>query len=443
MASLLIKNGRIATLGAENKILESHAIFIKDGTIVDIILENELNEEHKQAKIVDAKGKLIMPGMVNAHMHLYSTFARGISLSGPPARNFAEILDKLWWKLDKTLNEEDVYYSALIPLIGCIKSGTTTIIDHHASPKSVKSSLNHIAKVYEKLGLRGALAYEISNRDGDAIANQGIEENVEFIEKSKDNFMLKGLIGLHAMFTLSDDTLSVVSKEAERLNTGVHIHVSEDRYDKDYNIAHYGLSPIQRLDKYGLAKSSSIFAHCIHIDDTDINILKKTDTMVVHNPQSNMNNAVGCCRLLELVDKGLLVGLGTDGMTFSMFEELGVANIIHKHVQQNSGVAWCEIEQLVTKNNPKIASRLFGKTVGAIEKDAVADIIIIDYDPPTPMCGGNFWGHMLFGINKAKVLTTIVNGKVLMEDGKLAIGIEEEEINKKSRELSKKFWERF
>ncbi|MGD9580365.1 MAG: putative aminohydrolase SsnA [Vampirovibrionia bacterium] len=443
MANLIIKNGTIVTLGKENKVLDNHFIYVVDGIIKDILPDSAINEIAKDIKVVDAKGKLIMPGMINTHMHLYSTFARGISLSGPPARNFAEVLDKLWWRLDKTLNEEDVYYSALIPLIGCIKSGTTTVIDHHASPFSLKGSLNQIAKAYKHLGLRGALAYEISNRDGDEIANIGIEENVNFIESNLDNTMLKGLIGLHAMFTLSDETLELISKEADRLKAGVHIHVAEDRYDKDYNIAHYGLSPVQRLNKYGLAKDNSIFVHCVHIDDADMEIIKSTNTMVVHNPQSNMNNAVGCCRILDLLKQGILLGLGTDGMTFNMFEELGIANVIHKHVQQNSNVGWCEIEQMVTKNNPTIASRLFGKTIGAIEKGALADIIVVDYDPPTPLCAGNFWGHMLFGINKTKVLTTIVNGNVLMQDGILTIGDEETAINKKSRELSKKFWDRF
>lgn len=444
MSSLLVKNGVIVTLGKEPKILENHSIYIEEGIIKQIIPDDQITDIYKHARVVDAKGKLIMPGMINTHMHLYSTFARGISLKGEPSRNFAEILDNLWWRLDKTLTNEDVYYSALIPLIGAIKCGTTTLIDHHASPHSVKGSLESIAKAYKNLGLRGLLAYEISDRDGDKIAQEGLEENVRFIENHKNDPMLKGLIGLHAMFTLTDRTLSFVAEECERLKAGVHIHVAEDRYDRDYNIAHFGLSPVQRLDKYGLARSNSIFAHCIHVDEKDKQILKNTDTIVVHNPQSNMNNAVGCCDIVDILNKGILAGLGTDGMTFSMFEEMGVANIIHKHVNQTSNVGWCESETLMLKNNPAIASRLLGQQVGCIEPEAVGDIIIVDYDAPTPMTTGNFWGHMLFGINKANVMTTIVNGKVLMENYELTIdNIDETEISKKSRELASKFWDRF
>ena len=442
MGSLLIKNGLIITLDNDCKVLKNHAIYIEEGMIKSIFPEDKITDIYKYAKIVDAQGKLIMPGMINAHMHLYSTFARGIALKGSSPRNFAEILEKLWWKLDKTLCDEDIYYSAMIPLIGCIKSGTTTIIDHHASPFSIKGSLNTISKALNDTGIRGALAYEVSDRDGSKITNEGIEENIKFIEKTKNNDMQAGLIGLHAMFTLSDKTLTFVSEEASRLKAGVHIHVAEDRYDRDYNIAHYKMSPIQRLNKYGLTGYNSVFAHCIHIDETDRNILKETDTIVVHNPQSNMNNAVGCCNLLDIYNKGILIGLGTDGMTFNMFEELGVANLIHKHVNQNSNVGWCEIETLVTKNNPAIASRLFNKKFGVIEPEAAGDIIVVDYDPPTPLTCNNFWGHMLFGINKASVLTTIVNGKVLMENGKLQ-NINEDEINTKSRELANQFWERF
>lgn len=444
MGSLLIKNGLIVTFGEENKVLEDHVIYIEEGMIKKIFPQAQITDIYKYAQVIDARGKLIMPGLVNTHMHLYSTFARGIALKSAPPRNFAEILQNLWWKLDKTLSSEDLYYSALIPLIGCIKAGTTTIIDHHASPFSVKGSLDILAKAYNNLGLRGMLAYEISNRDGEKIANEGIEENIKFIEKHKNDPMLKGLIGLHAMFTLDNKTLAFVAEEANRLNTGVHIHVSEDRYDRDYNIAHYKLSPVQRLDKYGLAKPNSIFAHCIHIDDTDRSILKNTETIMVHNSQSNMNNAVGCCDIVSILNNGILAGLGTDGMTFNMFEELGVANLIHKHVKQTPNTGWCEIEKLVTINNPKIASRLLSNNIGIIKEDAVGDIIIVDYDPPTPLNKNNFWGHMLFGINKSNVMTTIVNGQVLMEDYQLKIeGIDEAEINKKSRETAQKFWEKF
>lgn len=444
MSSLLIKNGLIVTFEEENRVIENHAVYIEEGIIKQIVPQDKITDIYKYAKVIDAKNKLVMPGLINTHMHLYSTFARGIALKGKPPRNFAEILEKLWWQLDKTLNPEDIYYSALIPLIGCIKSGTTTIIDHHASPHTIKGSLDSIAKAYNDLGLRGALAYEISDRDGNDIANLGIEENIRFIEKNKHNNMLKALMGLHAMFTLSDKTLSIVSEEVERLQVGVHIHVSEDRYDRDFNIANFQLSPIQRLDKYGLTNPKSIFAHCIHIDEDDMAILKNTDTIVVHNPQSNMNNAVGTCKLLDILKKEILTGLGTDGMTFNIFEELGVANLIHKHVHQNSNVGWSEIETLVTKNNPRIASRIMGQKVGTIEPEAVGDIIIVDYDPPTPLNNNNFWGHMLFGINKAQVITTIVNGKVLMENGHLTIeNINEEEINLKCRELTQKFWNRF
>jgi putative selenium metabolism protein SsnA len=444
MSSILIKNGLIASFGERNNVIENHAIYIEEGIIKQIIPQDEITDIYKYAKVIDAKNKLVLPGLINAHTHLYSTFARGILLKGAPPRNFAEILDKLWWHLDKTLTTEDIYYSSLITLIGAIKVGTTTLIDHHASPYALKNSLDQVAKAYNDLGVRGVLAYEVSNRDGEDIANAGIEENVRFIEKYASNDMLKGLMGLHAMFTLSDRTLKFVSEEVHRLKTGVHIHVAEDRYDRDYNIAHYKLSPMQRLHKFGLTGTTSVFAHCVHIDDQDRQILKNTDSIVVHNPQSNMNNAVGCCNLLKLLEEGILTGLGTDGMTSNMFEELSFANLIHKHVNQSSNVGWVESEKLQTINNPVIASRIFRKNIGVIEPEAVGDVIIVDYDPPTPLNTCNFWGHMLFGINKARVLTTIVNGKVLMEDGKLSVsGINEDEINKKSRELAKKFWERF
>lgn len=444
MSSLLIKNGIIATLGKENKILYNHSICIEEGYIKSILPDNKITDIYRYNDIIDARNKLIMPGLINSHMHFYGAFARGLSLKCQPTRNFTEILENLWWKLDKSLIHEDIYYSSLIQLISCIKTGTTTILDHHASPLALKGSLDMISKAYNDLGVRGILSYEISDRDGYELANLGLEENINFIEKNKNNNMLRGIIGLHAMFTLSDRTLSLISEESDRLDIGVHIHVAEDRFDKDFNISTYQLSPIQRLNKFGLTKPTSLFAHCVHIDKTDIRIIKDTNTIIVHNPQSNMNNAVGCCNIIDILNSDILLGLGTDGMTSNIFEEIQVANLIHKHVCCNNNIGWLEIEKLITTNNPSIASRLFGQKIGILEPNGVADIIILDYDPPTPLTNDNFWGHMLFGINKSKVLTTIINGKILLNNGILNIStIDETEIYKKSRELANKFWERF
>lgn len=442
MRELAIKNATLATFGPDNSVLENQTILIKNGKITQI--GDSANIDIPQTlDIIDAQNNLVMPGLVNAHMHLYSTFARGITLDSPPARNFYDILNSLWWKLDKTLTTEDIYYSALIPLIGCIKYGTTTIIDHHASPNTIEGSLFTIAKAAKATGIRTSLAYEISDRDGKRITEVGIKENVEFIRAHHEDSMLRGLIGLHAAFTVSESTLQKVSDVFKSLNSGIHIHLCEDKYDRDFNIDQFGKTPVERLSEAGLLNEKAILAHGIYLDNKDLETIKHFDSKLVHNAQSNMNNAVGCLDLKSLLDTGISVGLGTDGMTYNMLEELNTANLIHKDRRQENGFGWTEFPNIVMSNNPRIASTIFGEKIGLLEVGAAADLIIMDYDPPTPLTSSNFWGHMLFGMTKSRVKTTIVNGNVLMKDYQLLIDVDEAEINAKSRELAAKFWKRF
>ena len=211
MSSILIKNGVVATLSKEKNIIEKGAVYIEDNKIKAVGNSSDIEKKYKADKVIDAAGKLVMPGLVNSHMHFYSTFAQGIDIKAEAPYTFMEILERLWWKLDKTLTLDGVYYSALFPMIEAIKKGTTTLIDHHASPMAVKGSLFKISDAVKKTGLRAALCYEVSDRDGEKIADQGIEENVDFI-KAADGEMLAGLFGLHAAFTVSDETLEKEKK---------------------------------------------------------------------------------------------------------------------------------------------------------------------------------------------------------------------------------------
>ncbi|MBU4484123.1 amidohydrolase family protein, partial [bacterium] len=301
---MLVKNG---TVVCPDRIIADGAVYIENGIIADIGEKSTFEKKYKDDH-VDACGGLIMPGLINTHMHFYSTFARGMSLDGKSATNFVEILEKLWWRLDKKLTEEDIYYSALIPLIESVKCGTTTIIDHHASPFAVEGSLELLAKAVEEIGLRASLCYEISDRDGKEIADSGIAENVRFIKEHKGSDVLSGLMGLHASFTISDETLEKAVSEASSLNVGCHVHVAEDKADLDDSKSKYEMGVVERLNSRGVLGPNTIAGHCIHISDKEIDLLADTKTNVVHNPESNMNNAVGCARVIDMFKKNVLVG---------------------------------------------------------------------------------------------------------------------------------------
>lgn len=441
---LLIGNGKVITRDDKRPIIESGCVAVEGNKIIEVGSTNELKAKYKDARFMDAKGRIIMPGFINAHMHYYSTFARGMANDSPPAKKFSDILKGLWWRLDKVLSLEDVYYSAAVPMLEQIKNGVTTAFDHHASPYAVPGSLFKIAEAAENLGIRSNLCYETSDRDGEKIVDEGIKENVDFIKycNSKKDNMLKAMFGLHASMTISERILDKCLEAIDGLNTGFHVHCAEGIEDVEDSKDKYGKGVIERWYDAGVLSPKTIAVHCIHISDREMDMLKEKDAIVVHNPESNMGNAVGASPILEMYKKGILLGLGTDGYTADMMESFKVANIIHKHVKGDSTVAWGEIPDMLFNNNRKITERFIDEKVGVIAEGALADIIIVDYNPPTPINENNINGHLMFGINGRHVDTTVINGRILMEDRKL-VNIDEQRIMARSRELATEVWKKF
>ncbi len=443
---ILIEKGTVVTLGKENRIIEDGAVYIKGNTIKDVGTTAEISAKCKmknaKCKIIDAKGKVVMPGLINTHHHLYSTFARGMAIPGEPAKNFVEILEKLWWKLDNALTKEDIYYSSLIPLIECVRNGTTTIIDHHESQSFQKGSMDEIARAVEEVGIRASLCLGTSDRYGKG--KEGLEENKRFLSllKSRPSQLVKGMVGLHAAFTVNDGTLDKSVELAKKFGVGIHVHCAEDKADQDENLKKYNMRVVERLNSHRALGEKSIAVHCVHVDEKEIDILKTTGTNVVHNPESNMNNAVGCADVLGMMGKGIEVGLGTDGMSSDMLSQMRCSYLLHRHVKKDPRVAFLEAPTMLLDNNPKIVKRVAGWRVGEIAKGAMADIILIDYLPPTILNESNFLGHLIFGLVDATVDTTICNGKILMRDKKL-VGLDEKSIAQKASQLASELWKRF
>ncbi len=439
---LLVGNGRLITHDDRLPLLEDGCVAIRDGLIAEVGATPELRQRHADAEFIDARGRVIMPGLINTHMHLYSTFARGMALKEEAPENFRQILERLWWRLDKVLSLEDVYYSAMVPLIDCIKNGTTTVFDHHASPGAVSGSLFRIADATRETGVRSCLAYEVSDRDGALVADAGIEENRAFLQhcKSASDDKLRGLFGLHASFTVSDKTLERCVDIAA--GQGFHVHTAEGPEDLAQCQSEHGKRIVERFNDFGVLGSKTIAVHCVHVDENEMGLLRDSKTNVVHNPESNMANAVGCAPVLDMVERGVRVGLGTDGYTCDMFESLKVANLLHKHQTGRPSAAWAEPPAMLFRENAAIASECFGRTVGRLIPGAHADVIIVDYNPPTPLCASNINSHILFGMTGRMVDTTIIGGKVLMKERKL-LAIDEEEIAAKARCCAAKLWQRF
>ncbi|MBN1044292.1 MULTISPECIES: putative aminohydrolase SsnA [unclassified Clostridium] len=438
---LLVGNGRVITQDNKEPYLEDGCIAIKDNMILEVGNTDELKEKYKDYEFIDAEEKVIMPGLINTHHHIYSAFARGLTLNNPPSKSLIDILENVWWKIDKKLTLEDVKYSTYTTLIECVKNGVTTVFDHHASPMSASRSLFTIADAATHLGIRGVYAYEVSDRDGDEILNEGIEENVNFIKVSneREDDMVKGMFGMHASFTLSDESLKKCVNSMKGLDAGYHIHAAEGIDDLNHCLKNNNKRVIERLNDFGILGEKTICAHCIHINKREIDILKETNTNVVNNPESNMGNAVGCAPVMEMMKNEVVVGLGTDGYTSDMFESMKVENIIHKHNLCNSNVGFVETNRMLFENNRNIAGKYFTKPLGILKEGAYADLIIVDYNPLTPMNENNLNGHIMFGMSGRGVDTTIINGKVVMKNRQI-ITVDEDKIFKESRKISGEFW---
>lgn len=438
----LIGNGTLITRNAENPLINNGCVAIDGSTIVDYGTTDEMKNKYPEYSFDDVQGKLIMPGLINTHGHIYSGLARGMILNDSKvSKNFTEILENLWWRVDRALDFKEIKYSAYTTYLDGIKNGVTTVIDHHASAGKVSGSLKTIADVAKEIGVRTSLCYEVSDRDGQVIADEGIRENAEFIKyaNEQNNDMIKAMFGMHASFTVSQDTLEKCVDSAG--DAGFHIHVAEGADDQKDSIAKYGKRVVERLYDSKVLKKNTIAVHCIHVDDKEIELLKETDSIIVHNPESNMGNAVGCSKALEMMDKGILMGLGTDGYTTDMFESLKVANIIHKHRLGDPSVAWGEAPQMLFENNVKICDRFFDSKVGVIQKNALADVIVVDYVSPTPLNENNINSHMLFGLMGRNVVSTIVNGKYIMKN-RVIQTVDEEKIYADSQQCASDFWKR-
>ena len=440
---ILIGNGKVFTRDEGNPFIDDGALLIDGALIKDVGTTGSLKAKYAGAEFIDARGRLVMPGFINCHMHYYSTFARGIALGGKPATTFGEVLSGLWWRLDKKLTLDDVYYSCIGPMIDEVRSGVCSVIDHHASPFAVSGSLFKIAEAAALFGIRSNLCYEVSDRDGEKIADEGIRENAEFAKHcaAKNDDMLRALIGIHAQLTVSPKTLDRCVQAASDAGVGIHVHAAEGIEDVVDAVARYNMRVVERLYQAKALSEKSIAVHCIHVTDEEIEMLRESKTAVVHNPESNMGNAVGVSPVLKMLKAGILVGMGTDGYTSDMTESLKVAAILHKHANQCPSVAWGEPPQMLFSNNKRIYERSLNGKLGVLKKDHYADVIIVDYRAPTPLNADTLNSHILFGVGGRHVDTTIINGRVVMRERELC-GIDEEALMAASREHAKKLWAR-
>ncbi|MBI6547083.1 MAG: amidohydrolase family protein [Cyanobacteria bacterium NC_groundwater_1444_Ag_S-0.65um_54_12] len=358
-------------------------------------------------KICNLTGFLVLPGMVCAHTHLYSSLARGMPLPAAAPRNFLEILQRIWWRLDRALDAESIYLASMIGAVEAIRAGTTTLVDHHSSPAAIAGSLSVIERALGEVGLRGVLCYEISDRGGPAQLAEAIAETRAFLAATKGP-LIRGMVGAHATFTLATTTLETIAALATEHAVGVHIHLAEDRIDLEDAEQRYGCSPLDRLLATGCLGPRTLLAHGTHLSERALATVNEQQAWLVHNPRSNMNNQVGYAPVAHFGERA---ALGCDGLVADMLEEARMAYFKARDATTTLGVDG--IMHLVT-GAARFASETFQQPIGTLEAGGIADLVVMDYLPPTPLAAENVAAHLIFGMSATQVVSVMVAGRWVM-----------------------------
>ena len=438
MKSLLITNGLLVTLDEANRFIPNGSVYIEDNHIIEV--GDSSTMKRTADRVIDARGSVVMPGLINAHHHLYSTFARGFTPPGPPARNFEEILSRLWWKLDSALDSEDVYYSGVLALMDAAKAGCTTVIDHHASPACADGSLDQLERAFRDVGLSGCLSYEVSDRNREG---EGIEENERWIRKCQQggDGQMSALFGMHALMTLGTKTLERCAEIGHALDTGFHVHAAEDRADARLTMERHGRGLMERFQDFGIPGEKTIFVHGSYFEPHELELLASTGSMLVNNPESNMNNGLRVAPFLDYLEHEILVGVGTDGMSPHMISQARAMYLHQRTQQRDPGIAFAEACRVLLENNRTVANRLFKQPRGSLAAGHTADIMIPEYVPFTPLDAGTFYGHLLFGLGYSRVRTTISHGRVIVDEGRLT-QLDEDAIRARCAGRAARIWGR-
>lgn len=437
---MIITNGPVITNDPANPFLPNGAVVVEGDSIVAVGPAAEILAAHPGEEMVDVGGRVIMSGLINAHTHAYSAYARGMAVH-QPTRDFTEILENLWWRLDRLLTLEDVELNAGTTFIECIRNGVTTVFDHHSSPNAVSGSLRTMADVAGRIGIRTSLCYETSDRDGAGVFAAAIEENSLFMKtvNTDEQDMVKGLFGLHAAFTLSEESLDAACAAKEGIVGGFHVHVAEAASDEADSLKKYAKRIVQRFDDHGMLGPETIAAHCVHANPDELELLKDRDTTVVHNPHSNMGNAVGVASVVDMLGRGLRVGLGTDAYTADILASAQVAKILASDHLADPTVGFGQALQMAFVNNPQICAKFFRKDLGVLKAGAYADLITLAYRPFTPLDAGSAGGHILFGMSGSQVNDTMVNGAWVMRDRDI-LTVDEAAIFARSTQRAPRIW---
>lgn len=434
------------------KIISGAIIVTNDlrGTVFDpgaIVFDKEIIAVGPQEKILslysglpntNIRGGLITPGLVNLHHHFYSSMARGWN-PGTAPKDFGEILEKIWWRLDETLRLDDIYYSAICGICESILAGVTTIVDHHSSQRTIRGSLDKIAEALIAIGARGSICFELSGRSGQKAIEEALSESMDAIEKFSGNRMIAPMVGLHASMTLSDDNLRQIAQVTEKCNAGYHFHLAESQIDQEKSIALSGKRATMRLAEFNLLNTKSLAVHGIYLEPDEIELLSDKGVSLVICPRSNQNNAVGVPHWWKY--DGVDIGIGTDGIDSNLIQEAKAALYISRLTSGDPNFGFDDTKKILLESNPSIFGKIASTKIGAIAPGFAADFVQWNYISPTDISETNYWGHYLYGLANLRASSVWIDGVQVLANGNFTT-IDFEAAMTQARRLARQLWKR-
>ncbi|MHA1215593.1 MAG: amidohydrolase family protein [Candidatus Hodarchaeales archaeon] len=440
MESLLLKNGLIVTMNYNNEVLDETDVYIEGGKIVEI----GRNISKKADTIIDCKNKVVFPGFICAHTHLYSALLRGAPLNIEPPSDFTQNLQRIWWTMDEALTLEDAYTSALYAVYEMALNGVTAYLDTYSGPNSIEGSLDRISRATQEVGTRGVICFEATERRSQEEGLRGLEENRRFIaQNNPEKTLVNGIYCLHASFTVSDELIHKTNEYAEKTNSFKTIHTSEGMADLHHNLEKYGKRTVERLFDEGFLGPRTALAHAVHINDHEIDLIAETKTKVAHNPKSNELNAVGIAQIPKMIQKGITIGVGNDGFIYDAIENMRTAFLMHKlnHLNPSQIPTPLQVTRMITIDAAHAIG--LGEKIGSIEKGKAADFTIFDGSAlPTPINRDNVYGHLVYGsFSRRDISRVLVNGKTIVKNT-IHTSLDASQVSQQSKDSAVKLWER-
>lgn len=435
----LIENGMIVTGDSKGTIIPSGHILIEENRIVEVESGKFTGEKDT---VINADDCVIIPGLITAHTHLYGILLRGASLNIEPPKDFAQILQRVWWPVDEALTLDDAKASALAASADMLRNGSTFFADTYSGPNSIEGVLDSVAKGSDSVGMRSLLAFEMTERNNPEEASRGLKENVRFIKsRQKQKTLSSGMMSVHASFTVEDEIAQNAMKAAQKLDVPITIHTSEGLVDLYHNLEKYGERTVERLERIGLLGKRTVLAHCVHVNTHELDLIAKYGASVAHNPMSNALNAVGTSPVPDMLVRGITVGLGNDGWIFDPFENMRYALTVHRLSRNDpSAIGPDEVFRMATLEG----ARCYGlqNEIGSIEKGKLADIAILDSKTiPTPITPKSVVGHIINSFSGRDVRDVLVDGKLVVANRTTTL-ISDQEISQASRKSAESLWAR-